>query len=438
MIGEYIPLIILLLVVLAILSGIPVAFALGGIPLWFGLFIFGEKFLGQFTMLTYGIMTDYSFTAVPLFILMGALLERSGMADNLYKSFYYLFGPLNGGLAIATVLMATLFGACTGIVAAGVVTIGLLAMPAMLSRGYSKEIAAGSICVGGGLGVIIPPSIMLILYGSVGGVSISDLFAGGIVPGLLFSLFYVVYIAVRCSLNPALGPALSREARSEISGRELFFMTIKSLIPPLALILVVLGSIFFGIVAPSEAAALGSVGAALIAAFAGKLTWKAVQESVLFTLKTTTMVMFIVLGGKFFMVLVLSTGAAELVENLILSLPLGTTGSLFIMMFIVFVLGCLVDWIGLLFIIVPILTPIIEKLGIDPLYFGILFCATLQIANMTPPLAFSAFFLKGICPPEVTIGDIYRGCVPFILLQMIVILILILFPKVVLYLPSIM
>jgi tripartite ATP-independent transporter DctM subunit len=435
---EYLSIVILLLSVTAILLGIPVAFALGGIPILFALVIYPEAFLGQLVMLTYGMMTDYVFIAVPLFILMGAILERSGMADNLYKSFYYLFGRLNGGLAVATVSLATLFAACQGVVGAGVITVGLIALPAMLSRGYSKKLATGSICVGGGLGVIIPPSVMFILYGSVAGVSIADLFIAGILPGLLLSGLYNAYIIIRSYLQPEFGPAISKEELEKVTRKQIFRMTLTSLVPPLALILLVLGSIFFGVVAPSEAAAIGSIGGLGVAAVSRKLTWKAIKDSLMITLRISSMVLFIALGGKFFMVVVLSLGAGELVQNLLLGVPWGTTGVLLILLGLIFILGCFTDWVGLIFIIVPIASPIVEKLNVDPLYFGMLFCVTLQVSNMTPPFAYSAFYLKGISPPEVTIGDIYLGGIPFIYLQVLAVVILIMFPQIVLYLPSLM
>ena len=248
--------IMLVAVVVAIVYGIPVAFALGGFSIWFALIFLGEGFIRLFPITTFGMMTSYPFVAAPLFIFMGAILERAGIAEGLYQSLYLLFGRLKGGLAIATVLMATMFGACTGIVGAGVITIGLLALPSMLSRGYEKGLACGSICVGGGLGVIIPPSLMLIFYGATGGVSISALFIAGIIPGLLLAGLDVLYIGVRSAIQPNVAPAISREEKNQTSGIELAQMVLKSMVPPLFLILAVLGAIFFGVAAPSEAGAM--------------------------------------------------------------------------------------------------------------------------------------------------------------------------------------
>lgn len=434
-IGIY-AIIMLIAVVVAIVYGIPVAFSLGGFSIWFALIFLGEGFIKLFPLTTFGMMTSYPFVAAPLFIFMGAILERAGIAEGLYQSLYYLFGRLKGGLAIATVLMATLFGACTGIVGAGVITIGLLALPSMLSRGYDKGLASGSICVGGGLGVIIPPSLMLIFYGATGGVSISALFIAGIIPGLLLAGMDILYIGVRSAVQPHVAPAISQEEKDKLSGLEMTRMVIKSMVPPLFLILAVLGAIFFGVAAPSEAGAMGALGAIVVAAAYNKLSWKTLKESMMATLRISTMVLFIALGGKLFTAVFLSMGAVSLVKGFILSLPFGSTGILFVMLLIVFLLGCVMDWIGMIFILVPILTPIIKSLGIDPLYFGMLFCVTLQISNMTPPFAYSIFYLKGIAPPDVTIGDMYKGAIPFVFVQVVTVIIITIFPSLILWLPS--
>ncbi|MBW1715265.1 MAG: TRAP transporter large permease subunit [Deltaproteobacteria bacterium] len=428
--------IMLCAVVLAIIFGIPVAFALGGFSLWFALVFLGESFVRLFPVTAFGMMTSYPFVAAPLFIFMGAVLERAGIAEELYQSFYLLFGGLRGGLAIATVLMATLFGACTGIVGAGVITIGLLALPSMLSRGYNKGLASGSICVGGGLGVIIPPSIMLIFYGATAGVSISALFIAGIIPGVLMASLDMAYIGVRAGLQPSTAPAISKEERNLVTGSQLFKMICKSMVPPLFLILAVLGTIFFGVAAPSEAGAMGALGAVIVTAFYRKLTWNSLKEAALITLRISTMVLFIALGGKLFTAVFLSMGAIDLVKGFLLSLPFGPTGIILLMLLIVFVMGCVMDWIGMIFILVPILSPIIKELGINPLYFGMLFCVTLQISNMTPPFAYSIFYLKGIAPPEVTIGDMYRGAIPFVFVQVLAVIIIMSFPSLILWLPS--
>ena len=409
---------------------------MGGFSVLFALVFLGESFIRLFPITTFGMMTAYPFVAVPLFIFMGAMLERAGIADKLYGSLYLLLGPLKGGLAIATVLMATLFGACTGIVGAGVITIGLLALPSMLSRGYGKGFASGSVLVGGGLGVIIPPSVMLIFYGATGGVSIGALFIAGIIPGILLASFDIAYIVVRSLIHPWVGPAISKEERDKYTWGQLALMTLTSLVPPLFLILAVLGTIFFGVAAPSEAGAMGALGAMIVAAAYGRLTWKNIKESALITLRISSMVLFIAWAGKIFCAVFLSMGAMELVKGFLLALPFGTTGILLVMLFIIFIMGCVMDWVGMIFILVPMFTPIIKALGIDPLYFGMLFCVTLQVSNMTPPFAYSVFYLKGIAPPEVSIMDMYIGSIPYFLTDLFAVTLLVLFPSLILWLPS--
>lgn len=426
----------LIAIILAVMLGIPVSFAMGGFSLLFALVFLGESFVRLFPITTFGMMTAYPFVAVPLFIFMGAMLERAGIADKLYGSLYLLLGPLKGGLAVATVLMATLFGACTGIVGAGVITIGLLALPSMLSRGYGKGFASGSVLVGGGLGVIIPPSVMLIFYGATGGVSIGALFIAGIIPGILLASFDIAYIVVRSLIHPWIGPAISKEERDKYTWGQLALMMLTSLVPPLFLILAVLGTIFFGVAAPSEAGAMGALGAMIVAAVYGRLTWKNIKESALITLRISSMVLFIAWAGKIFCAVFLSMGAMELVKGFLLGLPFGTTGILLVMLFIIFIMGCVMDWVGMIFILVPMFTPIIKALGIDPVYFGMLFCVTLQVSNMTPPFAYSVFYLKGIAPPEVSIIDMYIGSIPYFLTDLLAVILLVLFPSLILWLPS--
>ena len=273
-------------IILAIIIGIPVAFSLASIPLIFGYFTMGQRIFPMFALQGWGTNITYPFVAAPLFIFMGALMERSGIADQLFESFYHLLGPLRGGLALATVAMATIFGACTGIVGAGVITIGLLALPSMLSRGYDKALATGSIMVGGGLGVTIPPSLMLILYGAATGVSIAKLFIAAIIPGVLLGIMYLLYIYGRAHFQPELGPPIPDEER--IRGKKLTAMTLRSLVPPVFLILAVLGSIFFGVVSPSEAGAMGVLGSIILIVFSGRLSVKVFTEAVTYTMRITT------------------------------------------------------------------------------------------------------------------------------------------------------
>ena len=433
---EILAFVMLGLIVFAIMIGIPVAFALASFPLIFGFFMLGPRVFPMFGVQAFGVFLTYPFVAAPLFILMGALMERSGIADQLYESFYHLLGPLPGGLALATVAMATIFGACTGIVGAGVITIGLLALPSMLSRGYDKALATGSIMVGGGLGVTIPPSIMLILYGAASGVSIARLFVAAIIPGLLLGILYLVYIYIRARIQPSIGPPISKKER--ITGKKLVRMTLVSLVPPIFLILAVLGSIFFGIVSPSEAGSMGVLGAMILMVVTGRFNRKALSESVTYTLRITTAILFICLGGKLFTGVFIGMGGDVGLRVFMQAFNLGTTGMILMMLFIIFILGMVMDWIALIFILVPVFGPILQSIGVDHLFFAILFCTTLEISNMTPPFAYSVFYLKTITPPEVTIVDMYRGCVPFAIVDALCTALLIGFPQLVMWLPSLM
>jgi tripartite ATP-independent transporter DctM subunit len=343
---------------------------------------------------------------------------------------------LRGGLALATVAMATIFGACTGIVGAGVITIGLLALPSMLSRGYDKALATGSIMVGGGLGVTIPPSIMLILYGAASGVSIAQLFIAAIIPGVMLGIMYMIYIYARARIQPHIGPPISKEER--ITGKRLVRMTSISLIPPIFLILAVLGSIFFGIVSPSEAGAMGVLGAMILTAVTGRWSRRVFTESVTYTLRIATAILFICLGGKLFTGVFIGMGGDVGLRSFMQAFNLGSTGMILMMLFIVFILGMVMDWIALIFILVPIFGPILKTIGVDHLYFAILFCTTLEISNMTPPFAYSVFYLKTITPPEVTIGDMYRGCIPFAIVDAMCTALLMIFPQLVMWLPRLM
>ena len=433
---EILAFVMLGLIVFAIMIGIPVAFSLASFPLIFGFFMLGPRVFPMFGVQAFGVFLTYPFVAAPLFILMGALMERSGIADQLYESFYHLLGPLPGGLALATVAMATIFGACTGIVGAGVITIGLLALPSMLSRGYDKALATGSIMVGGGLGVTIPPSIMLILYGAASGVSIARLFVAAIIPGLLLGILYLVYIYIRARIQPSIGPPISKKER--ITGKKLVRMTLVSLVPPIFLILAVLGSIFFGIVSPSEAGSMGVLGAMILMVITGRFSRKALSESVTYTLRITTAILFICLGGKLFTGVFIGMGGDVGLRAFMQAFNLGTTGMILMMLFIIFIMGMVMDWIALIFILVPVFGPILQSIGVDHLFFAILFCTTLEISNMTPPFAYSVFYLKTITPPEVTIVDMYRGCVPFAIVDVLCTALLISFPQLVMWLPSLM
>ena len=420
-----------------VIIGLPVAFVMAGLGLFFGALVGGIDLASyQATLNTYGVMSGWSLLAIPLFVYMGVVLEKAQIADKLYLGLYLLLGPVRGGLAIATMLIATLFAACTGIAGASVIAIGLIALPSMLNYGYDRKMASGVICAGGGLGVIIPPSIMMILYGPVAGVSISMLFIAAILPGLLMAALYILYIGGRCYLNSEFGPSITPEEAAKYTRKEMFKILLFSGVPPIGIIICVLGSIFFGLAAPTEAAALGGLGALFIAAVYGKLNIRMFLESGYSALKISTFIMWLVLGAKFFMTTFNKLGGGNLIYDFLMNLNTGPTALLLIMLLIIFILGMFMDWIGILLVVIPIFIPIVKTMGWDQLWFAMMFCITLQISYITPPFAYSIFYLKGIAPPQVSLVDIYRGCVPFIVIQFFVLIILFFWPDLALYLPA--
>jgi len=426
------------MLLILVIAGVPLFLSLGGLGLIFGLIGWGPIALSQFINRIYGIMANEVLPAVPLFIFMGYVLERSGAAEKLFGTMHVAMGSLRGGIALATVLICTLFAACTGIVGASVTTMGLLALPPMIKRGYNKSLATGCICAGGTLGILIPPSIMLVLYGPMAALSVSKLFMGAVVPGLVLSALYLTYISVRCLLQPSLAPVAMAEEKAEIRLGRLALQLLRYLIPPLFLILAVMGSIFFGVCAITEAAAMGAFGAILVAAAYRRLNWKMLKESVYLNLKTTSMVMFVTIGAVIFSGVFMALGGGDLIGGVLLGLPFGKWGILAALMVVIVVLGMFIDWIGILFIVVPVFTPIGVALGFDPLWFALVICVNLQMSFLTPPFAYAMFYLKGVAPPDVTMADIYRGVIPFVLLQAIGLGLVIIFPTLALWLPGLM
>jgi len=417
--------------------GHPLAFSLGGLAVFFGLIGWGGPpgaIMALFANKTYGVMEEYVLVAVPLFIYMAQVLDASGIAEKLFHTMHVLLGPIRGGLGLAVILVCTVFAASTGVVGATEVAIGLLAAPALMSRGYHIPLIAGSICAGGTLGIIIPPSIMLVIFGSLAGMSVGQLFAAAMLPGLLLSFLYISYIGIRCGINPSLGPPLPKEERIYTLRQKLGMVT-TSLFPPLALIVMVLGSIVAGIATPTEAAGIGCTGAFLLALGYRKLTWPAVRNAAIATLKTTSMVMALFVGGNAFQSIFMGLGGGDAILEILLGLEISPYVVLFIMMGCVFFLGMFIDWLGILLIIIPIFMPIALELGFNPLWFATLICVNLQMAFLTPPFGYSLFYLKGIAPPEMTIVHIYKGVVPFICLQWLGLIMCILSPDFVLWLP---
>lgn len=423
----------------AVVTGYPIAFAIGGVG-----FIIGILTLGPMTApLIYGriwhLVHSYHLLAVPLFIFMGVVLERSGITSRVYHALYLWLAGLRGGLALGTILFGTILAACLGIIGASVTMLTIVGLREMVTRGYSKSLAAGSVCAGGTLGILIPPSIMLVVYGPTAGISVGRLFMAAFFPGLLLSALYCTYIIVRSFLQPKVAPAIALEYRRAplwLKTRLLF----TSLFPPVVLILAVLGSIFFGIAPPTEAAAVGCVAIVVLAIAYRAFSWKMLTYSALQTLKITSFVLII--GALCFSMVgvFVRLGCGDVIREFILTAPFGRWGVLGAVMLMVLILGMFIDWIGIVLIMVPIMTPLAPALGFDPLWFAIMVCVNLQMSFMTPPYAGAIFIARGAIPPEleVTMGDIIRGVTPFVMLIMVGLGLCIAFPELILWLPGMM
>ncbi len=400
---------------IGILLGYQTAFVLGGLSALFGLTFIGPDIFGFFILRLLGLMKNYVLLAVPVFLFMGAFMEKSGVAERLYSAMYLWLGGLRGGLGIATVVICVIFAAATGVVGASEVTIGLLALPAMLKREFDKPLACGTICAGGTLGILIPPSILIVMYGPTAGLSVGKLFMGAFIPGILLGALYMVYIGVRCYFRPEDGPPMPLEERM-VPTSEKIRLLLTSIVPPIFLILAVLGTIFFGIASVTEASAMGALASIILAAIYGQLNFYVVKEACLRTLQITSMILLIAVGASFFTSTFVTLGGGDVVNSFVLGLPFGKWGILFAMMAVLIVLGMFIDWIGIVFIVVPLFTPIAEHLGFDPIWFALLVMINLQISFLTPPFAYSIFYLKGIAPPDVKTSQIYRGVLPFVAL----------------------
>ena len=434
---EALPGIMFLVLTILLLIGFPVAFTLMGTALLFGLIGFGWGFFNLLPLRIWGVMTNFTLLAVPLFIFMGVMLERSRLAEDLLETMALLFGRMRGGLAISVVIVGALLGASTGIVGATVVTMGLLSLPTMLRRGYKAELATGTISASGTLGQIIPPSIVLVLLGDIVGVSVGDLFLGAFFPGLALVVLYSIYIVIIARIKPSWAPLIPIEEWKEIVKKGLFKRMLKALIPPLVLMVSVLGSIFAGIASPTEAAAVGATGATLLAVANRRFNGKILNEVMITTTKLTCMVFIILVGAQAFGLVFRGLHGDDLLREFIKHIPYGKWGVLAIVMGLIFVIGFFLDFIEITFIHIPVLAPIMHHLGFDPVWFSVLFAVNLQTSFMTPPFGFSLFYLKGVCPPEITTGHIYRGIIPFVILQLLGLLTAIFYPPLATWLPRV-
>lgn len=436
---EYLPAWMFLAMSILLMAGFPVAFTLLGTALFFGLVGFGWSFFDLLPLRIYGRMTNVTLIAVPLFVYMGVMLERSGLAEKLLDTMAILFGRLKGGLAISVVVVGALLGASTGIVGATVVTMGLLAVPTMLRRNYQKELATGTVSASGTLGQIIPPSIVLVLIGDIVGVSVGDLFMGAVLPGLLLVTLYIIYILLAANLRPGIAPPIPRAELDAITRGELVSRVAKALFPPLFLMVAVLGSIFAGIASPTEAAAVGAVGASILAIANRQFNLTMLRQVMIQTTNLTCMVFIILCGAAAFGLVFRGLGGDHLVREYLshLAETHGSYGVLAIVMGVIFFVGFFLDFIEITFIHVPVLAPIMLEFGFDPVWFCILLAVNLQTSFMTPPFGFSLFYLKAVTPPEVTTGHIYRGIIPFVLFQLIGLAIVAFYPQLATWLPGV-
>jgi len=436
---EYLPGWMFLALTILLMIGFPVTFTLMGTALTFGLIGFGWDFFNLLPLRIWGVMTNVTLLAVPLFVFMGVMLERSGLAEELLDTMGLAFGRLRGGLAISVVIVGALLGASTGIVGATVVTMGLLAVPTMLKRGYQKELATGTVSASGTLGQIIPPSIVLVLIGDIVGVPVGDLFMGAVLPGFVLVGLYILYILIVSFIKPGWAPAIPKEELAALTPAIMLKKFSRALFPPLFLMLAVLGSIFAGVASPTEAAGVGAVGATLLTIANKKFSMKILQEVMHSTMQLTCMVFIILVGAASFGLVFRGMGGDHLVREFLggIAHHHGQWTVLFIVMGIIFVIGFFLDFIEITFIHVPVLAPIMIEFGFDPAWFCILIAVNLQTSFMTPPFGFSLFYLKAVTPPEIRTGDIYRGIIPFVLFQLIGLLIVVMFPQLVTWLPSV-
>lgn len=421
--------------VIALAAGLPLVFALGGVATLFIIFLWGTDALAVVAVRTYMAMGMFMLVAVPMFIFMGAMLQKAGIADDMYNMMYHWMGALRGGLAAGTVLICTLFAAMVGISGAATVSMGLLALPSMLKRGYNKDIAIGSISAGGALGILIPPSVLMIILALFARLSVGKLFMGGVFPGLLLSGLFITYILIRSFFQKNLAPGVPKEELLPWSRK---FLLMPSLILPLALIFLVMGSIFMGFATPSEASAIGAFGAIVSALIKRRLNWPNVIDALFTTMRLSAMVIWIVFAASVFTSLYAVTGAVGLMSDLLMSVPGGRWGALITMMLMFFVLGMFFDPTGIVMLTTPIFFPVVILLGFDPIWFGILFVVNMEMGFLTPPFGFNLFYMKGVVPPGITMGDIYKSVIPFVGLQAIGLIIIMIFPQIALWLPSMM
>ena len=429
---EIIALILFISIFILILYGYPVAFTLGGISVIYALLFLDSSVYGALPPRIMGVMSNYVLLAVPLFVFMGLMLEKSGIAEGLLETMAILFGKMKGGLAVSVVIVGALLAASTGIVGATVITMGLISLPTMLKRGYRPELACGTIAASGTLGQIIPPSVVLVLLGSVLNISVGELFKAAFLPGMIIVIMYIIFILIIAQIKPEWAPAIGEEEIKNYKKSNFIYKVTKAFVLPLLLIVAVLGSIFLGIASPTEAAAIGAIGATLLTIFQKKFNLKVLQEVMKGTLNLTSMVFLILLGATTFSFVFREMDGDSYLVNLIQESNMSSSQFLILVMAIIFIAGFFIDFIEIIFIIVPVVAPIFNALEVNLIWIGILMAINLQTSFLTPPFGFSLFYLKGVAPPTITTGQIYRGIIPFIVIQLLLVFFVLKFPEILL------
>lgn len=422
--------------IVTLLAGLPLAFSTGAVAVVFTYLLFGEPGLTLIISRVFTLMGNYVLVSVPLFIFMACVLERAGIAEQIFRAVHVWAGRMRGGLAVAVIISCALMAAMVGVIGAEIVTMGVVALPAMLNRGYRKDLALGCICAGGGLATLIPPSVVFILYGLTAGVSVGQLYMAGVVPGLMLSGFYILYILIRCQLQPEIAPLPSAEELAMPLSEKLALL--KELVLPGLVAFSVLGSLYLGIATPTEAAGVGVAGALAAAAINRRLTWAGLWQAVADTTRVTAMLYWLFFGSSALIGVYTLAGGTKLIQDVMTSLPISPLGVVILIQVIWIVLGCFIDWIGILLLTAPIFVPIVSALGFDLVWLGALFCINMQISYISPPFGPAAFYLKGVAPPDVTLNQIFNSVWPYLALQFIALGLVIAFPQIALWLPSTM
>lgn len=432
---DYAPIAMFLVLLLLLFLGVPIAFSLASVGIVFALMMWGLDSTALLTSATWGIMNNFTLIAIPLFILMSVLLEKTNIMSELFDAVYKWSGGLRGGLAITAIVVGAIIGAISGVVAAGVIGLGLIALPQMMRYRYNETLSLGSIMAGGTLGQLIPPSLNMVVYGAITGVSVSSLFAGGLSAGILLTLLFVAYILFKAYTKEDVAPALKKEERATLQEK---FSSLKSIFLPILLILVVLGSIFTGIATPTEGAGVGVLGTVIIGVLSKRLNWPKMKESIYESMKMSGMVGWILIGAAVFSAVFSGVGGNQFVSEMAANAPGGKWGILFFSLAFIIVLGMFLETMALIMLATPIITPVVVEAGFDPLWWAIIFMVVLQMAFLTPPFGFAIFYLKSAVGDKVSIGKIYRATIPFILIQLLAAILLIIFPELAVWLPKLL